>query len=293
MNRKAKERCVIVVPIYKSAPSKAEFASFNQLLKTLGSHDICIVTHKDLDVSAYRQRAKDCGVELNFEYFDKSFFESIKGYNRLCLSKDFYGRFTSYEFMLIYQLDAWCFSDQLDFWCDKGYDYIGAPYSMWMKGFSYHWLGTRNGGFSLRKIDYCIKLTSLKHRCLPYITPKGFLIREWQFIKYHNNPVWKKIIRVSIHVFSRIILRSLGYRNTRGYYLDGNINEDYFFSCDAEHAWGVTCNLPDWKESARFSFEFHPEYLYHAIGDKLPFGCHAFEKQGDFYTKNNLINIEQ
>jgi len=282
--------CIIVVPVYKSSPSRSELASFNQLLKILGNHKICIITHKELDVSTYLQQAGQRNITIQFEYFDKSYFEGVKGYNKLCLSKDFYARFCAFEYMPIYQLDAWVFSDQLNMWCEKGYDYIGAPYSMWMKGslygFSYHWLGTRNGGFSLRKISYCLKLTSLKHRYIPYITPKGFLIREWKFIRYHNNPVWKKIIKFFYH----IILQSLGFRNNRGYYLDGNVNEDYFFSCDAEHAWGVTCNLPDWKESARFSFEYHQEYLYHAIGDKLPFGCHAFEKYGDFYTKNNFIN---
>jgi len=44
------------------------------------------------------------------------------------------------------------------------------------------------------------------------------------------------------------------------------------------------------SKAARFSFEFHPDYLYHAIGDKLPFGCHAFEKYGAFYTQHNFIS---
>jgi len=289
-----KERCIIVVPVYKSSPSKAELASFNQLLKILGSHKICLITHKDLDVSTYLRQADGHHITLQFEYFDKSCFEGVKGYNRLCLSKDFYARFSAFEYMLIYQLDAWVFSDQLDTWCDKGYDYIGAPYSLVKTnfdiGFSYHWLGTRNGGFSLRKISYCLKLTSLKHRYLPYITPKGLLIKEWQFLKYHNNPLWKKVGRVGLDIFSQVIPKSFGYRNNRGYFLQGNENEDYYFSCDAQHAWGITSNLPDWKEAARFSFEFHPDYLYHAIGDKLPFGCHAFEKYGAFYTQHNFIS---
>lgn len=43
------------------------------------------------------------------------------------LEADFYRRFGKYKYMLIYQLDAFVFSDKLLDFCEMGYDYIGAP----------------------------------------------------------------------------------------------------------------------------------------------------------------------
>jgi hypothetical protein len=73
--------------------------------------------------------------------------------------------------MLIYQLDAWVFKDDLMKWCNKGYDYIGAP---WFEDFGSYEKGKKlwrvgNGGFSLRKIKYFCKVLSWKW---PVIKPK-------------------------------------------------------------------------------------------------------------------------
>jgi hypothetical protein len=43
------------------------------------------------------------------------------------LSIDFYKRFRDYKFILIYQLDAYVFRDELEYWCEQDYDFIGAP----------------------------------------------------------------------------------------------------------------------------------------------------------------------
>ena len=49
-------------------------------------------------------------------------------YNRLMMSEQFYRAFEGYEYILIYQLDCLVFSNALEEWCRKGYDYIGAPW---------------------------------------------------------------------------------------------------------------------------------------------------------------------
>src|SRR5262249_48921760 len=86
------------------------------------------------------------------------------------LSDEFYDRFSNYGHVLLYQLDAFVFSDKLLDWCSANYDYIGAP---WIDNSSIALLApppsllrrlllknktdfTRvvgNGGFSLRKVD--------------------------------------------------------------------------------------------------------------------------------------------
>jgi hypothetical protein len=61
--------------------------------------------------------------------------------------------------MLLYQLDAWVFRDELGYWCDRDYDHIGAP---WFDGEGGYGNAvddspiiehSANGGFSLRKIS--------------------------------------------------------------------------------------------------------------------------------------------
>lgn len=60
--------------------------------------------------------------------FPDTYFKGIAGYNRLMMSPEFYETFAQWEYILIYQTDAWVFSDRLSEWCSKGYDYIGAPW---------------------------------------------------------------------------------------------------------------------------------------------------------------------
>lgn len=92
-------------------------------------------------------------------HFPPEFFQSVKTYSRLMLSPQFYETFRDFDYILIYQLDAFVFYDALEIFCSFGYDYIGAP---WPR---YTWSGSRkptpqvgNGGFSLRKVQACHKL---------------------------------------------------------------------------------------------------------------------------------------
>ena len=59
--------------------------------------------------------------------FNDTYFESIYGYNQLMLNVEFYEAFSK-KYILIYQTDAFIFKDDLNYWCEKDYDYIGAPW---------------------------------------------------------------------------------------------------------------------------------------------------------------------
>lgn len=115
----------IVIPVYKASLSPSEAKSLAQCLEVLGGHPIRLIAPTGLDTSAYDRCA---GRPLPIEYFDAAYFRSVSGYSKLLLSKAFYQRFKAYEYILIYQLDAWVFSDTLLSWCRRSYDYIGAPW---------------------------------------------------------------------------------------------------------------------------------------------------------------------
>lgn len=154
-------KSIVIIPIYKESFTEFEKMSLVQCCKILGKHDFSLICPEDLEVEEYTKILNAFGVKYRIESFGKSFFESLRGYNLLMLSADFYTRFSPYEYMLIYQLDAYVFRDELNYWCEKGYDYIGAP---WIGRLAFFRTGMNklrpgeNGGFSLRKVYSCIEV---------------------------------------------------------------------------------------------------------------------------------------
>lgn len=249
--------CAIIIPIYKTVLNQYELASFKQVLRVLDQYPLYIITHNKLDISEYLKVSK----QIRVEFFDEFYFSSIYGYNNLCLTYNFYSRFSNYKYMLIYQLDAYVFYDNLEYWCNKGYDYIGAP---WFKDFGTHEEGKElwevgNGGFSLRKVDYFLKLLSYRH------------------------PLSKRLDKKNgTKAFIKSLAKRLGYHSTINWYISQNLstNEDLFYSVYLNNIIELNdlkIKKPSISEAMYFSFEKSPSYLYN-ICKKLPFGCHAFQK---------------
>ncbi len=248
---------IVVVPLYESMPDKWQCLSFEQCCRVLGNYPICIATHKDVDIIQYQNIAAKYDIVIHKENFAAQFFESISGYNQMMLDKHFYQRFAKYQYMLIYQLDAWVFRDELDEWCDKGYDYIGAP---WIekdsKGQPINIGGIGNGGFSLRRIQHFVDVLS-------YRGP----------VKDGSNLNLEPSLKNKIYRF----LYSLGYQNTLSYYKkDETLFEDIFLSIFLADT-KLRAVMPDAETACYFAFEQAPSYLY-AKTKRLPFGCHAWQK---------------
>lgn len=119
--------CCIIIPSYKEKPNKYEILALIQCQKILNEYHICIVVPYGLNTIHYDRLLKKHHTNYHFEFFDKRFFDGIQGYNHLMLSPEFYQRFLSFDYILIYQLDAYVFFNKLDYWCSKGLDYLGAP----------------------------------------------------------------------------------------------------------------------------------------------------------------------
>ena len=249
---------VVIIPVYLPCPNEKERLAFMQGCKVLYRYTICLLSYPELDCSAYVLMAKECGVKLERENFPRSFFESLSGYNRLMLSCEFYKRFTSFDYMLIYQLDAWVFRDELDLWCAKGFDYIGAPWftenkchedgaSLWEVG---------NGGLSLRRIRTFINLFSHNKHV--------YSVKHYVKEDFKN----KRIGLLLKHILFRERFMDL---------LHGwNDAEDLFY-CLRLRGTRLSLQTPSVDEAMFFAFEKSPSYLY-GLTNKLPFGCHAWAK---------------
>lgn len=229
----------VIIPTYKNILTEHELISLEQCVKILGSYPLFFAAPFGLDTSPIPYIEK-----FRIINFDKHFFEGLQGYNRLMLSLDFYNSFTSFEYILIYQLDAFVFSDQLSAWTKKGYDYIGAP---WVRESKRIFLNVAakqsiaqafnlilknninkavgNGGFSLRKTESMLKALQ-ENRLLA--------------------DAWKA-------------------------------NEDYFWAFAAKIN-KKHLKIPPFNEASLFSFEMYPAELFKLNNEELPFGAHAWNK---------------
>lgn len=257
---------IIIIPVYKSSPDETEKMSLRQCVKILGRHELCLLCPRELDVTAYTELV---GHQFRTERFDEFFFKGISGYNELLKSKDFYERFEAYEYILIYQLDAWVFEDSLDYWCSKGYDYIGAP---WFKGWLSHeegsdFLCVGNGGFSLRKVNKFLQITDPSQRLRSF----------WQILKCGK---FREILKMCNH--------NSDFNSLGAYMIQKKDRwEDVFFCYDLKGT-RLELNTPDCYEASLFSIETSPEYIFKNINkSRLPFGCHAWKRYHyeDFWSK--------
>jgi hypothetical protein len=271
------QTCCIVIPIYKQFPSDTEIASLQQALTLLPEYTIVFVTHKKLDCAFYRKICGEREVQFMFEYYYQTYFASLHGYNALMLSKEFYDRFSSFQYILIYQLDAYIFSNQLEFWCKQNYDYIGAP-APWKppQNDELERFVVGNGGFSLRKI------ATFSSLCRIFGTSIS-IIRFVHFCYAIYNAITKKARGNNAYLFLRIVLYIpikillFATENIFSNYKK-QLNEDVIWSYIISHQ-GL---LPTVGEAAKFSIELYPELLFKLNDGVLPFGCHILE------TKNTL-----
>jgi hypothetical protein len=144
-----KKLVAVVIPIYKKELNEFEQISLSQCSKILSNYPTFFVKTASLNADY----VKEYYTEPNFEVFDDIYFGNVKAYNQLMIDPVFYQRFAEFEYILIYQLDAFVFRDDLKEWCKKGFDYIGAPdlSSIGLNKKTFRPV-ILNGGLSLRKV---------------------------------------------------------------------------------------------------------------------------------------------
>lgn len=240
----------VIIPVYKDYFGEFEEKSFLQCLKILKNYQIVLVQPEGLDNSYITKKHS----KIMIESFPKQYFKNISGYNELLLSTFFYERFLDSEYILIYQLDAFVFKDELKIWCEKGYDYIGAPWiatqynSIGMKIFAavasffeskkkkerkqiFYKAG--NGGFSLRRVTSHYKITKEQETFIS------------NFLNIENKPVYAI--------------------------------EDVFWSLKAPE-FSKDFRIPEYKEALHFAIDRKPKIAFKLANDQIPFGCHGINK---------------
>jgi hypothetical protein len=230
---------VVLIPCYQATLTPAETAALEQCRRLLGHYDCRVCQPEGLVLPK-------SFAGLQAECFPADRFSSIDSYNQLLLSAEFYERFQDWDYMLIYQLDAWVFRDELEDWCRQGFDYIGAPWG--------------NAGF----VEKYRRLRLIpRSSCFPWLS--GLL--------YRNE------FRVGNGGFSlrniRAFLRVLRSNETAVSRWGGN--EDLFWSflgTQLDRSFRIAFE----DRAMRFALELNPRAYVERMGGRLPFGCHAWQK---------------
>lgn len=261
----------VIIPVYKPEVTGIELRSLRRCAAVLGTHPIVFLAPEGLNLDFFMREIP----QALCERFDEGYFRGITGHNSMLLSADYYRRMARWEYVLLYHLDSWVFRDELDFWCSKGYEHIGAPLFMeapYERGFIY--IG--NGGFGLRKPEAFLRILS----------KKSFLFRPHKIFKtmrsyWKNGPKWRALYQP---------LKLFGIKNTYPYYyrhtLKTGMNEDIFWAeLNREDAYdGLIC--PPFEEALAFSMEHRAPQLYEKNGRRLPFGCHGWDRvETEFWKK--------
>ncbi|GAA4463422.1 hypothetical protein GCM10023189_41440 [Nibrella saemangeumensis] len=254
----------VVIPIYKSSFTRYEEIALTQCMRVLGHHPVIIVKPESLLIDELVKKYPT----LQARSFADSYFTDVQAYNRLMLAEVFYQGFLDFEYILIHQLDAFVFRDDLLGWCRQGYDYIGAP---WLRDRDFtSWSDEAVFGIK-KKIATLLDLkkedgiTPREIISLNSVGNGGFSLRRVPALLR-----WLKLFRRKIENYERIHAHQY--------------NEDVF--------WGIEVNryfpllkIPDFRKAMQFAIEFYPDRAV-TIYNKghLPFGCHAWDIHGtDFW----------
>lgn len=258
------KKVVIVIPTHRRYLTNEDKISLAHLKKHLGKYDTFFVIPKKTSSKIF----ESAGYKV--KKVENRFFGTLRKANEMYLSKKFYQAFGDYDFMLIYQLDALVFSNQLEKWVNSGYDFVAAPWFRPVIGYLTHKKSHPpsggNGGFSLRNIQKALKILDIVAKSATR-TSKNSLVRKFWFLlailSGKSHKVWLEVPADNYP-----------------------FNEDGFWSLEAPK-YDPSYKVAPFAEALKFGFEKHPRKCFKLNGNKLPFGVHAWEKYDkEFWLQN-------
>jgi len=264
----------VVVPLSnRKELTLDENISLKHLHHFLGKYDKFFVMPQSLDFGI-----PGFGIK---RFDDKKYFGSIKAHRDLLFSPKFYEAFRKYKYILMYHLDSLVFSDQLEEWCARDFDFIGPP---WIKHEDAPYAGNPiyegkvgNSGFALMKIESYLKVLYSKKY---FVEPK----EHWK--KYYaDKPTYEQLINFPkriikyLKVFNNVRCEISSYKN---------LSVEPFWVERATHYY-PEFKVASVEEALPFAFECVPRYCFKKNNHTLPFGCHAWQKYDRAFWEPYLL----
>lgn len=254
---KKPERVIVLLFAHRAILEWHEEIALQQCFKVLRNHTIRLVCPDGMDVGQFRTVEPT----LEIDYISPKWLNSLRSYNRLKILPFLYERYSDFEFILTYELDAFVFKDELEYWCEQEWDYVGGP---WFEGHVEAVADSRpisggNSGFSLRRTSTMLRVLNT----FKLIRPAAEIFGEWKAAtKLSPRAVWW-------------LFRNLTWRNCFHHRFNGfTDNEDMFWAFAGARIEGF--RLAPYEVARRFSFDCNPERLFSETGKQLPFGAHKW-----------------
>lgn len=260
------KKVVIVIPTHRPNLTDDDQISLAHLKKYLSKYDTFFVIPKSISSKAFINSG------YKVKKVDNNFFGTLRRANEMYLNKKFYETFKEYDFMLIYQLDALVFSNQLAKWLNSGYAFIAAPWFRPVIGYLSHKKGSSpsggNGGFALRNIQKALKVLDIVNHSATRSSKNPTVRKLWfllALLQGKSHKVWLNAPAT-----------------------DYPFNEDGFWSLEAPK-YDPTFKVAPFKKALQFSFEKLPRKCFELNNKTLPFGCHAWKKYDEKFWEPYLL----
>ena len=244
----------IVIPIYRDFLDKYEQESINSIIRNFNDFEIVFAAPENLTFESYQTYFSQLN-NYRVVNFNQDCFKSIDAYNQLLLDSNFYSIFSNYKYILICQLDVYVFRNDLLDWMNKGYDYVGAP-----------WTGSKRNFINLtfEKINGFIRKIKGKNpknmERLFKVGNGGFSLRKVE-----------KFIQISEEESNQINL-FLKEKPNSDYHV-----EDVFWSLYVPKIY-KDYKIPEWQEALDFCMDRKPEEALKLNNNVLPMACHRFNQ---------------
>lgn len=262
-----KKRVVIIIPTHRPNLTAEDKISLNHLKRFLSKYDTFFVIPNNISSKTFISNG------YKVKKVDNNFFGTLRKANEMYLNKKFYEGFRNYEFMLIYQLDALVFSNQLEKWINSDYDFIAAPWFRPVIGYLSHKkdypASGGNGGFSLRNIRKSLKILDIVERSARKTSENSFLRKVWfllALLSGKSHKIWLNAPAT-----------------------DYPFNEDGFWSLEAPK-YDSSFKVAPFKIALKFAFERFPKKSFELNDYKLPFGCHAWKRYDEQFWKQYILD---
>lgn len=282
------KRLVVLVPTHLERLDETLAATLLHNALQLKEYKLEVILPDSCDSSWYESFFAEHAIEGAVRQVSSTYFGNPTAVNRMGTDPAFYRMYREFEYILICHLDAWVFRDQLAYWMDSGYDFIGAPLFLPANG-NAHFLRRMapfggNGGLSLRRVETCIRvLETFKPRLNPWRLSQAlwFLARNrrWGFI-----------------VILLGLLREMS-QDWRAACQKYNIYEDVFFTVIAPLCANHIA-IPHSRTAVKFACEVNYSLLQkELLRLEPPVGIHGYDKYVDtdylryargFFARKNL-----
>ena len=278
---KSKRLVAVVTPVARFPLTADEEISMRHVRKYLSAFDRYIIGPRNLP--------KEFS-DFTLKKFPSRYFKDRFAYNRLMLNERFYRAFAEYEYILIYQLDCLVFSSNLEEWCRRGWDYVGAP---WLRNPTKPDEGLStvgNGGLSLRRVSSAL---AVLHSTNLVENPAVLAARRGRYSKYVYDALGFIPLLKRVFVMVKKLLHHVGYHNNARWVarqmVQYKYHEDHFWASEASK-FVKDFRIPVPREALEFSFEMAPGYCLIKNSGRLPFGCHAWNKYDPKFWQPFLLS---